>query len=72
MLAVDDSLMECTYNRSERSALNRDPKTVEEAMSLMRRCFGHQKALAVERRMRTLALEDVGHVAPQVEHVKLH
>ena len=49
VLAVDAFLMGCNEKRSARSALDRDPKTVEEAMSLMRRFHGHEKALAVER-----------------------
>ena len=35
-------------------------------MSLMRQFHGHEEALAVERRVRTLALEEVDHVTPQV------
>ena len=58
-------LMGCTDKRSARSALVRDPKTVDEAMSLMRRVHGHEKALAVERRVQALALEKVDHVAPK-------
>ena len=49
MLAVDAFLMGCTDKRSARSALHRDPKTVDEAVSLMRRLHGHEKALSVER-----------------------
>ena len=70
MLAVDAFLMGCTDTRSARSALDREPKTVDEAMSLMRRFNGHENALAVERRVRTLALEDVDPVAPQVNRVQ--
>ena len=62
--------MGCTDKRSSRSALDRDPKTVDEAMSLMRRFYGHEKALALERRVRTLALEEGDPVAPQVNRVQ--
>ena len=51
--------MGCTDKRSARSAWDCDPKTVDEAMSLMRRCHGHEKALAVERRVRTRTLKEV-------------
>ena len=57
MLVVDAFLVECTDKRSARSALDRDLKTVDEAVSLMRRFHGHEKELSVERRVRTLALE---------------
>ena len=63
MLAVDAFLMGCTDKRSARSALDRDPKTVDEAVSLMRRFHGHEKALSVERRVRTLALDEGDPVA---------
>ena len=59
MLAVDGFLMGCTDKRSARSALDRGPKTVDEAMPLMRRFHGHEKALVVERQVWTLALEEV-------------
>ena len=62
---MDAFLMGCTDKPSSRSDLNRDPKTVDKAMSLMRRFHGHEKALAIERRVRTLALEEVDLVAPQ-------
>ena len=52
--------------RSARSPLDRDPKTVDEAVSLMRRFHGHEKVLAVERRVRTLVLEVVDPVSHQV------
>ena len=39
-------------------------------MSLMRRFHGHEKALAVERRARTLALEEVDPVARQMNRVQ--
>ena len=52
LLAVDAFLMGCTDKRSAQSALDRDPKTVDDAISLMRRFYGHEKALSVERRMR--------------------
>ena len=55
MFAVDAFLMGCTDKRSALSTLDRDPKTVDEAISLMRRLHGHEKEL--ERRVRTLALE---------------
>ena len=61
--------MGCTDKRSARSALDHDPKPMDEAMSLMRRFHGHKKALAVERRVLTLALEEVDPVAPQVNRV---
>ena len=60
VLAVDAFLMGCTDKRSARSALDRDPKTVD----------GHDKALSVERRVRTLALEEGDPVAPQVNRVQ--
>ena len=69
VLAVDAFLMGCTDKRSARSALDRDPKTVDEAVSLMRRFHGHEKALSVERRVRTLTLEEGDPVAPQVNRV---
>ena len=47
VLAVDALLMGCTDKRSARSALDRDPKTVDEAVSLMRRFHGHEKTLSV-------------------------
>ena len=58
--------MGCTDKRSARSALDRDPITVDEAMSLMIRFYGHAKALAVERRVWTLSLQGVYPVASQV------
>ena len=70
MLAVDAFLMGCTDKRSARSALDRDPITVDEAVSLMRRFHGHEKALSVERRVRTLVLEEGDPVAPQVNRVQ--
>ena len=70
VVAVDAFLMRCTDKRSARSALDRDPKTVDEAVSLMRRFHGHEKALSVERRVRTLALEEGDPVAPQVNRVQ--
>ena len=69
MLAVDDFRMGCTDKRSARSALDRDPKTVDGAVSLMKRCHGHVKALSVESRVRTLALEEGDHVSPQMNRV---
>ena len=56
--------------KSARLALNRDPKTKDEAMSLMRQFRGHEKALTVERRVRTLALNEVDPVDPQVNRVQ--
>ena len=70
LLAVDNFLMGCTDERSARSSLDHDPKTVDETMSLMRRFHGHEKALAVERRVRTLSLEEVDPVAPQMNRVQ--
>ena len=70
VLAVDAFLMGCTDKRSARSALDGNPKTVHQAMSLMRLFHGHEKALAVERRVWTLALEEVDPVAPQVNRVQ--
>ena len=70
VLAVDEFLMGCNDKRSARSALGHDPKTVDEAVSLMRRFHGHEKALSVERRVRTLALEEGDPVAPQVNRVQ--
>ena len=70
MLAGDAFLMRCTDKRSARSALDRDPKTVDEAVSLMRRFPGHEKALSVERRVRTLVLEEGDPVATQVNRVQ--
>ena len=70
VLAVDAFLMGCADKRSTRSALDRDPKTVDEVMSLIRRVYGHEKALAVESRVQTLALEEVDPVAPQVNRVQ--
>ena len=67
---MDAFLVGCTDKRSARSALDLDPKSVDEAMSLMKRVHCHEKALAVERRVRTVALEDVDHVAPQVNRVQ--
>ena len=60
-------MMGCT---DKRSALDRDSKTVDEEMSLMRQFHGHEKALAVERRMRTLAQEYVDPVTPQMNRVQ--
>ena len=62
--------MGCTDKRSARSALDRDPKTVDEAVSLMRPFHGHEKALSVERRVRILALEEGDPVAPKVNRVQ--
>ena len=70
MLAVDAFLMGFTDKRSARSALDRDPKTVDKAVSLMRRFHGHEKTLSVERRVWTLALEEGDPVAPQVNRVQ--
>ena len=70
MLAVDAFLMGCTDKRSALSALDRDPKTVDEAVSLMKRFHGHDKALSVERRVRTLSLEEEDPVAPLVNSVQ--
>ena len=67
MWAVDAFLMGCTDKRSAPSALDRDPKTVDEAVSLMRRFHGHEKTLFVERRVRTLALEEGGPCCPASE-----
>ena len=67
---VDDFLMGCTDKRSARSAMDRDHKTVDEAVSLMRRFHGHEKALSVERRVRTLTLEEGDPVAPQMNRVQ--
>ena len=47
MLAVDAFLMGGTDKRSARSALDRDPKTVDTAVSLMRRLHGHEKVSVV-------------------------
>ena len=69
-VAVDAFLMGCTDRRSAWSALGRDIKIVDEAMPSMRRFHGHEKALSVERRVRTLALEEVDPVAPQVNRVQ--
>ena len=69
VLTADAFLIGCTDKRSARSALDRDPKPVDEAMSLLRPFHGHEKPLAVERRVRTLALEEVDPVAPQVNRV---
>ena len=69
VLAVDALLMGCTDKRSARSVLDRDPKTVDEAVSL-RRFHGHEEALSVERRVRTLALVEGDPVAPQVNRVQ--
>ena len=44
MLAVDAFLMGCADKRSARSALDRDSKTVDEAVSFMRRFHGHAKS----------------------------
>ena len=63
-------MMGCTDKRSARSALDRDPKTVDGAVSLIRRFHGHKKALYVERRVRTLALEEGDPVSPQVNRVQ--
>ena len=62
VLAVDALMMGCIDKRSARSFLDYSTKTVDEAMSLMRRFHGHKKALTVERRVRTLALEEVDSV----------
>ena len=70
VLAVDTFLMGCTDKKSARSALDRDPKTVDEAVSLMRRFHGHEKALSVERPVRTLALDEGYTVATQVNRVQ--
>ena len=71
MLAVDVFLMGCIDKRSAWSALDRDhPKTVDEAVSLMRRFHGHEKALSVERRVRTLVLVEGDPVVPQVDRVQ--
>jgi len=70
MLAVDAFLMGCGDKRSARSALDRDPKTVDEAMTLMKRFHGYEKVLAVERRVRTLGLEEAASEAPQVNRVQ--
>ena len=70
VLAVDAFLMGCTYKRSARSALDREPKTVDEAVSLMKRFHGHEKALSVERRVWILALEEGDPVAPHVNRVQ--
>ena len=59
-------LMKCTDKRSARSALDRDTKTVDDIMLFMIRRHGHEKALTVEKRERTLALEEVDPVAHQV------
>ena len=50
--------------------LDRDLKTVDEAVSLMRRFHGHEKALSVKRRVRSVGLEKVDPVAPQVNKVQ--
>ena len=55
-----------TDKRSTRSALDRDPNTVDEAVSLMRRFHGHKKALSVETvgRVRTLPQTGAGGRGP--------
>ena len=70
VLAVDAFLMGCTDKRSARSALDRDPKTVDGAVSLMRRFHGHEKEFSVKRRVRILALEEGDPVSPQVNRVQ--
>ena len=50
--------------------MDRYPKTVDEAVSLMRRFHVPEKALSIERRVRTLALEEGDHVVPQVNRVR--
>ena len=45
VLAVDDFLMGCTDKRSARSALDRDPKTVDGAVSLRRRFHGNLEGI---------------------------
>ena len=70
MLAVDAFLMGCTNQRSTRSALDRDPKTVDEAVSLMRRFHGHEKAFSIERRVWILAMEERDPVAPKVKIIQ--
>ena len=51
--------MGCTDKLLARSAIYHDSKTVDDAMFLMKRFHGHGNVLAVERQMRTLALEEV-------------
>ena len=46
---MDAFLMGSTDKRSERSALDRDPKMVEEEMSLMKQFCAHEKALELDR-----------------------
>ena len=70
MLAVDAFPMGYTDIRSARSALDRDPKIVDKAVSLMRRCHDHEKELSVERRLWTLALEEGDPVAQQMNRVQ--
>ena len=68
---ADAFLMGYTDKRSARSALDRDPRTVDEAMSRMTRFHGHEKEIGIERRVRTMAREEVVPVTPQGGWVKL-
>ena len=43
---------------------------MDEAVSLMRRFHGHEKAFSVERRVRTLVLEEGDPVSPQLNIVQ--
>ena len=70
VLTMDAFLMGYTDKRSARSALDRDPKTVDEAVLLMRRFHGQEKALSIERRVRTLALEEVDPVVHEVNRLQ--
>ena len=70
VLAVDAFLMACTDKRSARSHLDRDHKTVDEAMLIMRRSHGHENALAIERQVWTLVLEEMDPAVYQVNRVQ--
>ena len=52
VLAVDAFLMGCTDKRSTRSALDRDPKTVDETVSLSWRSGKRARLTCVQLRVR--------------------
>ena len=58
-------LVGCFDKPSPRSALDRDSKTVDEAMYFMVMAF------AVERQFRSLALDEMDLVSPQVKRVRV-
>ena len=64
-----DFLQGCVEKNYALSSINREPRTVDEAIRLMKRCNSHAKSLSIEKRVRTLVFEERSPVNPQVKRV---